>query len=363
MSASTRDSTRESGEMKMLPGGSSPPTVPGGNGGAAPGGGSNAGAGTGITAPSSVAVTISPVAPSSPSTVPSTPAPAPSRVPGNIQTRQLSELPKDELEHLAEEYGLDPTAYKTRQHLVVGIHERRQMIAALDRDAMLDVIRWGRRPVTANANKEQIAQEIARIRSMKFAGLSPRGLIVLARMRGIPCGDGEPVPFLVKKLKKQEGLFTRLNRKRRAMLGSLVSRMVGDDSAGATDYQFLPGDTQPGGGGAGAAGGSAGPGSTTVGSPAPSTSIKEEIEEAGLFGGITSRLKKSADAYVNQKLDEIEARIDRKLDEIDRRLSEWRDKEIANRIRIMKITLWASVIVAAVSLVYAYIKVYFVGGR
>ena len=71
---------------------------------------------------------------------------------------------------------------------------------------------------------------------------------------------------------------------------------------------------------------------------------------AGLFGGIASRVKKTADSYVNQKLDEIEARIDRKLDEIDRRLGEWRDKEIANRIRIMKITLWASVIVGAFSL-------------
>jgi hypothetical protein len=70
-------------------------------------------------------------------------------------------------------------------------------------------------------------------------------------------------------------------------------------------------------------------------------------------------VKKSADSYVNQKLDEIESRIDRKLDEIDRRLAEWRDKEIANRIRILKITLWASVIVAAVSLIYAYIDVNF----
>ena len=33
----------------------------------------------------------------------------------------------------------------------------------LDRDAMLDIVRWGRRPVTINAGKEQIAQEIARI--------------------------------------------------------------------------------------------------------------------------------------------------------------------------------------------------------
>jgi AAA+ ATPase superfamily predicted ATPase len=68
------------------------------------------------------------------------------------------------------------------------------------------------------------------------------------------------------------------------------------------------------------------------------------------------RLKRSADEYLNQKLDEIESRIDRKLDEIDRRLAEWRDKEIANRIRILKITLWASVIVGAFSLIYSYVK-------
>ena len=63
----------------------------------------------------------------------------------------------------------------------------------------------------------------------------------------------------------------------------------------------------------------------------------------------------SAIASVNQKLDEIEQRIDRKLDEIDRRLGEWRDKEIANRIKILKITLWASVIVGAFSLIYSYV--------
>jgi len=278
--------------------------------------------------------------------------PVPARVAGTVPTRQLSELPRDELAHLAEEYGLDPSDYKSRQHLVAALHERRQMIAAMDREAMLDVIRWGRRPVTVNATKEQIAQEIARIKSMKFAGLSQRGLVVLARMRSVPCGEADPVPLLIRRLKRQEGLFSKLNRKRRSMLGSLVSRIVGDDAAAGADYQFLPGE------GAGPAGPT---GTATVGPAAPSSSIKDDIEESGLFGGITSRIKKSADAYVNQKLDEIEARIDRKLDEIDRRLAEWRDKEIANRIRILKITLWASVIVAAVSLIYAYIKVYFVG--
>lgn len=295
-----------------------------------------------------------------PATIPLTPPPeppAPARLATTLPTRQLSEIPRDELEHLAEEYGLDPTRYKTRQHLVVALHERRQLIASMDREAMLDVIRWGRRPVTVNATKDQIAQEIARITSMKFAGLSHRGLLALARLRGVASADDDKVPVLVRRLKRQEGVFSRLNRKRRAMLGSLVSKIVGDDPAGAADYQFLPSD----GGATGNASGLTG--TATVAPAAPSHSIKDDIEESGLFGGITSRIKKSADAYVNQKLDEIEARIDRKLDEIDRRLAEWRDKEIANRIKILKITLWASVIVAAFSLVYAYLKVYFFSGR
>ena len=254
-------------------------------------------------------------------------------------TRQLSELPRDELNHLAEEFGLDPTRHKTRQSLIAAIHDRRQLIASLDRDAMLDVVRWGRRPVTATAGKEQIAQEIARVRSMRFAGLSQPGLVVLAKLRGIEAGDNDPVPLLVRKLKKKEGIFSRLNRKRRAVLGGMISRMIGEE--GPSDYQFLPNDGAP-----------------SAASPGPT--IREDIEESGVLGGITNRIKKTADAYLNQKLDEIEARIDRKLDEIDRRLAEWRDKEIANRIRILKITLWASVIVALVSLIYSYVMEVFV---
>lgn len=266
--------------------------------------------------------------------------------PAATPSRQLSELPRDELNHLAEEFGLEPGDYPSRQHLVAAIHARRQMIAAMDRDAMLDVVKWGRRPVSLNASKEHLANEIARIRSMRFSGLTQRGLVVLARLRGLSVPDDAPVPILVRRLKKQEGIFTKLNRKRRALLGSIVSKMVGDERSGEA-YQFLP----P----AQSTGGSNSPSSIGGGPSGASPSIKQEIEESGLFGGIAGRIKKSADSYVNQKLDEIEARIDRKLDEIDRRLAEWRDKEIANRIRILKITLWASVIVGAFSLLYAYI--------
>lgn len=275
-------------------------------------------------------------------------APATGIVTAQTPPRQLAEMPRDELDHLAEEYGLDSTEYKTRQHLVAAIHERRQLIATLDREAMLDVVKWGRRPVTVNASKEQIAQEIARITSMKFAGLSQRGLVVLARLRGVTNAQlSDGVPLLIKKLRKQEGLFKRFNRKRRSMLGAIVSKMVGESDAGA-DYQFLP---PPGGA-------TTGPAATAHSSSSSSGAggLRDEIEEAGLFGGIAGRIKKSADSYVNQKLDEIEARIDRKLDEIDRRLAEWRDREIANRIRILKITLWASVIVGVFSLMYSYVQ-------
>jgi hypothetical protein len=271
----------------------------------------------------------------------------PETVSGQAPDRQLSELPKDELANLAEGLGLDWTRYKTQQLLVSAVHERRQLIAGLDRQAMLDVVRWGRRPVTLNAGKEQIAQEIARIRVMKFAGLSHRGLVALARLRGVEAAEDDPVPLLVRRLKKQEGFFSRLNRKRRAMLGGIVATIVGESSS-ATDYKYLP---EPGNDANPAAG------------PAKATSIRDEIEESGLFGGISNRLKKSADMYLNQKLDEIEARIDRKLDEIDRRLAEWRDKEIANRIKILKITLWASVIVGVVSLIYAYVTEYLMPPR
>src|SRR6266542_88592 len=86
---------------------------------------------------------------------------ASSPVAGQTRARQLAALPKDELEHLAEEFGLEPWRYRRGgrgglQELVAAIHQRRQIIAAMDREAMLDVVKWGRRPVTINATKEQI---------------------------------------------------------------------------------------------------------------------------------------------------------------------------------------------------------------
>jgi hypothetical protein len=260
---------------------------------------------------------------------------------------ELARMPRQELEHLAEELGLDFTRYPSRELLVDAVEKRRQLIATLDRNTMLELVRWGRRPVAANATHEQLGHEIARIRLMRFTGLSREALIVLAHLRGVEFSEDDNDRAIVRKLRRQEGIVERFNRKKRAFLGSLVSSIVGDAGEHA-DYQFLtPADSPTAK-------------TSPPGQVQRTTTLKDEIEESGLLGGLTSRIKKTADQYLNQKLDEVEKRIDRKLDEIDRRLSEWRDKEIANRIKILKITLWASVIVGVVSLIYAWVKVYLV---
>jgi hypothetical protein len=116
------------------------------------------------------------------------------------------------------------------------------------------------------------------------------------------------------------------------VVGGLLDKMItGHQEQAGEDYRFLPEE-------------------------ANGTSLKERIAEEGIVGGIAHKLRGVADDYVRQKLDEIEARIDGKLDEIDRRLGEWRDKEIANRLRIIKITLVASVLVALLSLGYNYVR-------
>lgn len=269
-------------------------------------------------------------------------APAPESLPQKVRApqQQLGDLPSTELEAVAEEFGLDPRRYRDKAALVAAIHARRQLIASLDRASMQDVLQWAGRTVHPGTSSEQMAIEIAHIRSMRFGGLSERGLLVLCLLRGCEVNGRESREELVDALKSQEGFFAKIKRKTRGWMGKRVEKMIGDPTTAAPEPSAEP-----------------------INKPTDQTAgprqqaLQEEVEESGFFGGIANRVKRQADSYVNQKLDEIEARIDRKLDEIDRRLAEWRDKEIANRIRILKITLWASVVVAAVSLIYSYVQV------
>ena len=164
--------------------------------------------------------------------------PAREVVAGATPPRQMSDLPKDELEHLAEEFGLDPTRFKTRQQLVSAIHDRRQMIAGMDREAMLDVIRWGRRPVTRNAqgadrpgNRPHPHHEVRRPLAARAGGAGPAARHRSARSR--------PVPLLVQEAQEAGGLFREAEPQ--TPLDDRVDRGQPDRrEESAADYQFLP---------------------------------------------------------------------------------------------------------------------------
>jgi len=257
--------------------------------------------------------------------------------PGKTPAPVLSDLPADELLRYGRKLGLGLRPDMAQGEMLRRIRERQELLVELDRQALLDICVWARRPVRQSASKEELAHEIAGITRMHFEGLSHGGLVALARLRGVPAGMNEDDATIIRRLRAAEPIWDKLRRKRRAWVGSVISRMVGGEPAGEQgEYQFLPEDQSV-------------------------SQLRTQIEEAGIVGGIARRIRGVADDYVREKLDEIEARIDRKLDEIDRRLAEWRDREIANRLKIIKITLLASVIVAALSLGYSALRAKYVG--
>lgn len=250
----------------------------------------------------------------------------------------LSELPADELLRYGSELGLDLSPSMPPEHMARLVRERQALLAELERDALLDIVVWGRRPVRKSAAKEHLAREIHRIQQTDYDDLSTRGLYALARLRGIDARPSDSAESLIDHLERQDGLWKRLSRKRRAIVGSVLSKLFDDGMPdGANEYCFLPEEPVHGAEGA-------------------RPSLREQVEQHGVVGGIAQRIRGAADDYIRVKLDEIETRIDQKLEQIDKRLAEWRDREIQNRLRILRITLIFSVLVAVLSLGYNFLK-------
>ncbi len=97
----------------------------------------------------------------------------------------LSDLPDDELQAYAADLGLDLEQDVPRGELLRRIRQRQELLLDLSREAMLEVVIWGRRPVRKSAGKEALARQIAKVHRVRFDGLSDRGLGVLARLRGL----------------------------------------------------------------------------------------------------------------------------------------------------------------------------------
>lgn len=243
----------------------------------------------------------------------------------------MSDLPLDQLIEYGRSLGLTLAEETPQGEALRRVRERQQLLVELDRDALLDIVVWLRLPVRQSAGKETLAKEIARCDPSDFDGLSQRGLEVFARLHGLVIRPGEPREGIERRLCERGGLWGRVRRKRRKVMGRLITRVLaGEDHGEPAEYRFLPEDGPP--------------------------SLQRNIEQQGVVGGIARKLRGVADDYVREKLDEIEQRIDRKLDEIDERLAEWRDREIANRLRILRITLVFSILVALICLVYDYLR-------
>jgi len=247
-----------------------------------------------------------------------------------IDYQTLTEMPTGELARLAEQLGLKPPPDSGREEMLDIIRRRLELIDRLDRQALLDVVVWAHRPVRKNADKLELVREIAQIGPADYGRLSHAGLHALATLRGLDVQGDTPPERIVQLLHRHEGLAGFWERKRRRLIGWVVNKLIQPDNE-REDYRFLPDHPQ-------------------------TPTLKDRIEKQGVVGGVLGTAREVADQYVNAKLDEIEQRIDRKLDQIDQRLAQWRDQEVANRLRIIKITLIASIIVATISLGYSYVK-------
>lgn len=99
--------------------------------------------------------------------------------------------------------------------------------------------------------------------------------------------------------------------------------------------------------------------------PARPPTKSEPTQRVSVLHTLTEQLRGAADSYLAAKLDEIEARVDQKLDGIENRidrkivelheqLAEMRDRELRHRLRLLKITLVFTVLVAILSLLYKW---------
>ena len=103
----------------------------------------------------------------------------------------------------------------------------------------------------------------------------------------------------------------------------------------------------------------------------PEAANNKQDWKAKMLHAATDKLRGAADGYIATKLDEIEIRVDAKLDHIERRIDAkivelhrqlriMRDRELRHRLRILKITLIFTVLVACLSLLYKLLGKYWI---
>lgn len=237
----------------------------------------------------------------------------------------------EELQTLATTLGLDVDGEVDRRRLASLIRRRRDMIQHLDGGAVQELAVWAGVRLDDQLDAETLVQRIGVYRVRPLDDLSVHALLVLAALRGISVPSGASRQTICERLRRYEGFWGRMRRKRRKIVASLLYRALESTPPDRVTAEADEADEA-------------------------ATTLREHIEDQGVVGGLATKLRGVADDYVARKLDEIEARIDHKLEQIDERMAEWRDREISNRLKILKLTLIFSILVALVSLGYDYLR-------
>ena len=246
----------------------------------------------------------------------------------SVKKQEFETEARSELIRQAKRLGLSVRDGWSDEELTIRLKARRDQIENLDWGGLMDIVAWAKHPLPGRADKLTVAQIILAHKRGNYQGLSHRGLVTLAVLRSVRVKDKDSAKKTMARLRRNEGMWGYVLRKRDTWLGSVLSNLV-DGEVQVEEAVGPAGQSEK-------------------------TSLKEHIEQKGLIDGLGSGLRGAADGYIREKMQEIENRIDYKLDEIDRRLAEWRNRELTNRLKMIKITLGLSVIIALLSLLYTY---------
>ena len=240
----------------------------------------------------------------------------------------------DDLVHLAEDLGLKPDDSESSNALRTSITARIAVLRTISIDVLRELAIWGSRPAPPEATRMILAREIRALHRFDYDTLSHDALVALARLRNIDVDANEHAEKIINRLNEAGGFWGMVDRQRRKVIGRIIEKII--DGVDDSDAKVARAQVES--------------------AVAREKRLQREIESHGVVGGIANRLRGAADSYIESKLDEIELRIDAKLAEIDRRLAEWRDREIANRLKILRLTLLFTLVVAVLSLGYNYVK-------
>ncbi|NQU76953.1 MAG: hypothetical protein HQ546_11635, partial [Planctomycetes bacterium] len=137
---------------------------------------------------------------------------------------QLRQLTADQLHDLAGRLGLPPRkGDHDSEKLVEIIVARQQLVAQLDRSVLAELAKWGHLQIGESADMVELAAAVAKLRKMRFAGLSPEALRALAHLRGVTFAPNADDGTVINRLKGREGLRGLLARKRRRLMAKLVA--------------------------------------------------------------------------------------------------------------------------------------------